>query len=97
MPETLKVAHGNTALAEPGQALPKTIKPWFPIRSDMVQREEFRTLSPCEAVVLLDVNYRLQEHLSLRDIGTRQGPFGESDVRWAKRLCMSPETFRRAL
>lgn len=62
----------------------------------MVQRKEFRTLSVSEALVLLDANFELQRHLSLVENGQRQGPFIRSDFQWAKRLCMSPETFRRA-
>jgi hypothetical protein len=69
---------------------------WFPIRSDMVERTEFGRLSPCAGAVLLDVNYRLHEHLRLVELGFRAGPFEHFDAAWAHRLRMSVATFRSA-
>jgi hypothetical protein len=69
---------------------------WFPIRSDMVERTEFGRLSPCAGAVLLDVNYRLHEHLRLVELGFRAGPFEHFDAAWAHRLRMSVAAFRSA-
>jgi hypothetical protein len=74
----------------------RSARRWFPLRGDRMQQEAFVRLSPCEKVVLLDINYRLQEHLSLVHREWRYGPYVETDSKWARRLGMSLEAFRRA-
>lgn len=86
----------NDVAGQPADHGGLSARRWFPLRGDMMQAEDFLNLSPCEKVVLLDINYRLSEHLSLVRCGLRHSPFIESDAKWAKRLCMSHETFQNA-
>jgi hypothetical protein len=88
---TASAAMGSPAGQKDGSA-----RRWFPVRGDMMQRQEFVRLSVCQKLVLLDINYRLHEHLSLLRREWRRGPFVEADLKWAKRLNMSVEAFRCA-
>lgn len=69
---------------------------WFPIRVDMIEAAEFRALSPCAGVLLLDIGYRLHAHLGYIGFGYPRKPFAHFDAVWARRLRMSVVAFRKA-
>jgi hypothetical protein len=91
--------HQTVTPTAPGDSeQPKEAKAgsWFPIRADMTERPEFSRLSPCAAVVLLDLIRALNSHSYRVKIGVEHGPFWHYDRTWAKRLRMSINTFRAA-
>ena len=79
-----------------GLAMPEASQQWFPIRVDMIEAAEFRALSPCAGVLLLDIGYRLHEHLRSLELGFARKPFAHFDAVWARRLRMSVAAFRKA-
>jgi len=96
MPETLESQIPDAEATEAERPSEGQRRRWFPVRCDMVEREEFPKLTVCEKLVLLDINYRLHEHFFLVECQSRQGPFFQSDRKWADRLRMSAETFQNA-
>ena len=72
------------------------VKVWFPIRADMIEAPEFRALSPCAGVLLLDIGYRLHAHLGYTRWDYLPKPFAHFDAVWARRLRMSLVAFRKA-
>ena len=91
-----QVATANSAARNPADQHEESARRWFPLRADMMQNRDFLNLTICEKLVMLDINYRLAEHLSLVKCDWKTRSFGEADTKWAKRLDMSVEAFRRA-
>lgn len=71
-------------------------QPWFPIHFHLVHDLRFKGLGYKPTVAFVDLISRLQEHLSLRRIGGRQGPYVMSDAKLAAVTDMSVKLFRQA-
>jgi hypothetical protein len=72
------------------------VERWFPIRFDLAEQDNYRSLKHTERVVLTDLYFTLSEHLSLAEKGFRSGPFGRPDYLGAGRLHMSLRCYRGA-
>lgn len=87
----------SETLAKPEQPHRETPQRWFPLRFDLVKQQEFKKLVFRQKVILLDIYYRLSEHLGLYELGRRPNPYYvEGDGKWARRLRVSVDTFRDA-
>lgn len=70
---------------------------WFPLVLALGENLQFKALTPRKRVILLDIYYRLGEHLGLYEKGWRDSPYYvEADAKWADRLCVGVKTFRDA-
>ena len=70
---------------------------WFPLVFALVEQAAFKRLPARKKVILLDIYFRVSEHLGLFEQGWRATPhFTEPDKKWAARLCVSLQCFRDA-
>jgi hypothetical protein len=100
MPETMQseIASPTAKEAErPKETRKEPNRRWFPFRFDLAEQDQFKALTPRKRVILLDIYYRLGEHLGLYEKGYRQIPYYvEADAKWADRLRVGIKTFRDA-